>query len=547
MQQVHNLDTGLSVTDLFCGAGGSTLGAEQAGMDVQLALNHWDKAVETHSRNHPTTAHDCVNVAGSRPDRYPSTQILWASPECTSHSLAAGTKYDEEGQTAVFEEQDPSAIRSRCTMWDVPRWTEWHEYQYVVVENVPDARKWRLFEPWLQAMKALGYDWEIVYLNSMFAYPTPQSRNRMYVVFWTDGNEAPDLEIRPPARCEKCQKTVRARFSWRDTKRGRDRIGLRYGQQYEYLCPHCKKPVEPHRYAAFNVIDWSIDAPKISERETPLASATMDRIREGLEEYGDKPLVVESNKTKSAQSSPVSTERQRGLLCPGAFLQKQNSGHQRPRGLEEPVGTQTTSLSDGLVSMPPAIASVNYFDGRVLNSVGSSYPTQTTQTKWAVVRPPVYLTEMHGTSGAEPIDQPLGCVLAGGNHHALVHGGAFLSYYYGSSNQNSELTAPTGTVTTRDRMALVEAEEKCQNPDVGDCTFRMLRPREIRAAMGFPHWTEMIGNKKEVVKMLGNSVTPPAARLLLNRIRNAMDQGPTGQQHSDDPLKVQRAEEIFQF
>lgn len=547
MQKVRSFDTGLSVTDLFCGAGGSTLGAEQAGMDVQLALNHWDKAIETHSRNHPDTAHDCVDVAGSRPDRYPSTRILWSSPECTSHSLASGTKYNEENQTAVFEEEDPSDVRSRCTMWDVVRWTEWHSYEYVVVENVPDAQKWRLFEPWLQTMGSLGYDWEIVHLNSMFAYPTPQSRNRMYVVLWREENEAPDLEIRPPARCKNCRETVRSKFSWRDTKRGRERIGLRYEQQYEYICPHCGETVEPHRYAAFNVIDWSIDAPKISERDNPLASATMERVREGLEEYGDKPLVLERGANGTDEPLAKAPGNGKALLCPGAFLQKQNSGWQRPRGLEEPVGTQTTSLSDGLVSMPPAIASVNYFDGRVLNSVDDSYPTQTTQTKWAVVQPPVYLAELHGTSGAKRIDEPLGCVLAGGNHHALVHKGAFLSYYYGASNLNSGLSEPTGTVTTRDRMALVEAKQRSQDPDVGDCTFRMLQPKEVRAAMGFPHWTETVGNKKEVVKMLGNSVTPPAARLLLGRIREAMDQGSTGQKHQDDPLKVELATEIFRF
>jgi DNA (cytosine-5)-methyltransferase 1 len=516
MEKVKSFDSTLSVTDLFCGCGGSSTGAVNAGMEVNLALNHWEKAIETHSKNHPDAAHDCVNVAATRPDRYPKTRILWASPACQNHSLAKNSKYKEENQTAVFEEKDPSSVRSRCTMWDVVRWTEWHDYEAVIVENVPDAAKWELFGVWLQSMHKLGYEHEIVWLNSMFAYPTPQSRNRMYVVFWREGNEAPNLEIRPPAYCKKCREKVRSVQRWRDTKRGRERIGLRYGVQYEYRCPKCEEKVEPYRFAAFNVIDWTVEAPKIGNRDQPLAEKTMERIEEGLEKYGGDPLVIEKRKAEEMGDEV-------GLVHP-AFLQKQNSGSQRPRGLEEPLGAQTTSLSDGLVSLPPKLCSVNYFDSRVIDSREEAYPTQTTQTKWAVVEPPTYLAKLHGTSGAEPISEPLGCVMAGGNHHALIKGGAFLSYYYSSSHQNSGLDEPAGTITTRDRIGLVEkAKEKAKDVSVEECRFRMLQPHEVKAAMAFHEGYEVTGNKKERVKQMGNAVTPPAAELLLERVRESLD------------------------
>ena len=41
----------LTVTDLFCGAGGSSLGAELAGGTLRLGLNHWERAIETHASN----------------------------------------------------------------------------------------------------------------------------------------------------------------------------------------------------------------------------------------------------------------------------------------------------------------------------------------------------------------------------------------------------------------------------------------------------------------------------------------------------------------
>ena len=45
----------ISVTDQFCGAGGSSLGASAAGTEVVLAMNHWELAIETHNTNFPQT------------------------------------------------------------------------------------------------------------------------------------------------------------------------------------------------------------------------------------------------------------------------------------------------------------------------------------------------------------------------------------------------------------------------------------------------------------------------------------------------------------
>ena len=81
----------LTLTDLFCGAGGSSTGAEMVpGVEVVMAVNHWRLAVATHAANHPGAAHDCADISQVDPRRYPSTDLLWASPECTNHSIARG-------------------------------------------------------------------------------------------------------------------------------------------------------------------------------------------------------------------------------------------------------------------------------------------------------------------------------------------------------------------------------------------------------------------------------------------------------------------------
>ena len=48
--------------DLFAGAGGFTLGATRAGVDVVWAANHWKDAVAVHANNHPTIAHECQDL-----------------------------------------------------------------------------------------------------------------------------------------------------------------------------------------------------------------------------------------------------------------------------------------------------------------------------------------------------------------------------------------------------------------------------------------------------------------------------------------------------
>jgi DNA (cytosine-5)-methyltransferase 1 len=136
----------ITVTDQFCGCGGSSSGAAQAGCEIVMAINHWSLAVETHNTNFPATRHDCVDISACDPRRYPSTDILLTSPECTNHTLSKGKKRKNLGQLDLFNSQtiDPAEERSRATMWDVVRFSEYHNYNFVIVENVVDSHSPRL-------------------------------------------------------------------------------------------------------------------------------------------------------------------------------------------------------------------------------------------------------------------------------------------------------------------------------------------------------------------------------------------------------------------
>lgn len=505
----------LTVTDQFCGAGGSSLGAAAAGAEIRLALNHWKLAIETHNTNFPDTDHDCTDLSACDPRRYPSTDILITSPECTNHSLAKGKQRKYQAQMEMFGKAsiDPSEERSRATMWDVPRFAEFHNYRLIIVENVVDARHWRLFDAWLQAMALLDYNHETVYFNSMFAHPTPQSRDRMYVVFWKKGNKAPNLRFMPPAYCPRCERNVAAVQSWKNPAKKWGRYGK--NRQYLYLCPACAGQVQPYYYCAANAIDWSLPSERIGDRKRPLKEKTLDRIQVGLEKYGRQPFMVAPGGRQKGESRAIwhafSTQTGTptfGLVSP--FLVDLGHTHaQHPgklHGIADALPTQTTGQTLAMV------VPLDYTDkeGRLLDE---PFPTQTARQSLAfvvsmrdtpdyplkhVTEPlptqstvgapylvelygksdvrsmdePIssilttphhglvmpYLVELHGTATAGPVTDPLGCVLAGGNHHALVQPQPFIMSYYSRDDAQQPLDKPLGTVTAEPRHALVQPQ-----------------------------------------------------------------------------------------
>lgn len=486
----------LTLTDMFCGAGGSSTGLSYVpGITVKTAMNHWARAIETHNTNHPEVEHVCADIQQVEPTLVPTTDILWASPECTNHSVAKGKKR-VTNQTALFGEKlpDEAAIKSRATMWDVPRFAEIHDYKLIITENVVDAARWVMFDAWLHAMDSLGYDHHIVYMNSMHAQlgglPAPQSRDRMYVMFWKKGNQRPDFDrLRPLAYCPSCDETVRAIQVF---KKPNERWG-RYRAQYAYRCPHtsCKnRIVEPGWLPAASAIDWTIEGQRIGDRDKPLAEKTMARIRAGLEKYGPARLSVDA--VRGAQIlTPVDSE---------------------------PHRTQTTSYTRGL------LVPVEGRLGKEAQTIEQAMRTQTTRNETALLVP------AGGTwnDDARPVTDPMRALTTRDAH-------ALLMPYYGSSKPQS-VREPIGTLTTVDRYAMITLRGQnapkdvydpldtfaangnhhalmgVQPPAVEDCTFRMLEPHEVTWGMAFPRDYKMTGTKREMVKQAGNAVCPPNAR-----------------------------------
>lgn len=510
----------LTVTDMFCGAGGSALGATAVpGVELRMAANHWKLAVDTHAQNFPDADHDVADISAADPRRYPRTDILWASPECTNHSQAKGRRR-QDSEPDLFGDvlPDPAAERSRATMWDVPRFAEHHQYRAVVVENVVDAAKWVMWPAWLQAMGLLGYDHQVVYLNSMHAPAlaaprAPQSRDRMYVVFWRRGDRRPALGVRPAAWCPACDRQVAAVQWWKRP----ERPWGRYRQQYLYRCPNtaCRHAVvEPYALPAAAAIDWGMPGQRIGDRAKPLSPKTLARIEAGLAKYAGRPFgtvhrggpdEVRTYDMAGALPALCASGNHFGVSVP-LLVPSGGTWNEEARPIGEPFRARTTRENEALL-VP--------VEGRNVYARPAAGPmrTQTARLQDALVVP--YYS---GTDSAQPADWPMPTVTT-----IDSAGVAFVAELRGGHSDHRPVTVPLATVTAGGtHHGLVRHRGQPRPVEVDDCTFRMLEPAEIQAAMAFRADYDVLGNRRERVRQLGNAVTPPAAEYLVRAVAEAL-------------------------
>ncbi|MBV1851902.1 DNA cytosine methyltransferase [Catellatospora tritici] len=496
----------LTFTDIFCGAGGSSIGLTGAGFDLKLAANHWPTAIDTHAANFPHAEHLCADVNNYDMRALPTTDVLWASPICTEASPAGGSspkrpkqaKRRPRGQLDLFEQGGHVAQagfeRTRATFHDVIRATEVHRYAAVLVENVPEvAWKWELFEWWCSGMRLLGYQQQTVSVSSAHVGGdgnphAPQWRDRLYLVFTRTGIPAPDVAPRPLAWCEPCGADVHAVQVWKNTPKVRQfgRLGA-YRDQYVYVCPNTacgQARVEPYVMPARAAIDWTDIGERIGDKAKPLAPATMDRIRHGLDRFADRQTLITVNHGDS---------------------------HSRAVPLDGgPLPTRTLKIGEGFTTPPMLVPAGGSWNTEPYQ-VGGPMRTRTARESEALVtaEPFVAVLRNHGT--AHSVARPFQTMAAGGGHHALV-------IPYRKGNQPTCTDSPLHTMATHDSGALVRPAVA-----VEDCYFRMLKPREQLRAQRFPDTYQVRGNVSEQTMQAGNAVSANVAQWLGTRVMAALD------------------------
>ena len=323
----------INIVDMFCGGGGESTGlisaAHDYGLDVNMsAINHWERAIETHSANYPFAEHRIEDVQTINPESLKAsvdTDLLWASPGCQHFSIARGGK--------------PRNEQNRAPAWEVLRFVETIHPKRVIIENVPEFQSWgpltpegkvirsekgKTFNIFIKALQSLNY---IVSYRILCAadYGAHTSRRRLFI--------------------QAVRKDCGKRIIWPKPTNVKDgNIFL------------------PKWHAASEIIDWSIPCQLISERKKPLAATTMRRIEYGIREFWgeeDVPFIARlyGNSTAESIEKPLST-----ISCSGAhhmliqphclvkpmLVQYYGNGH--AVSLSDPIPTLTTKDRYALVN-----------------------------------------------------------------------------------------------------------------------------------------------------------------------------------------------------
>lgn len=540
------------IVDSFAGGGGASLGIAWAlGRAPDIAINHCEEAIKMHEANHPATRHvreDVWKTDLRALTRGKSVGLLWASPDCTFHSRARGGLPVTQGRRSLawivcrwadqvkprvillenvreFADWGPIVPRWECGCgWKgtegqailvrrVRRCPRCESKQLVETENlIPDpARKGLTFRRWLGRLRNLGYKVEHRVLDAA-DYGAPTHRKRLFVVARRDG------------------------------------------EPIEWPVPTHARPaavhssLQPHRTAA-ECIDWDIPCPSIFARKRPLADKTMARIAKGVKRYvleASEPFLVPMTHAGERRCHPLSeplptiTSAHRGeLAVVSAFLAKHYGGVVG-HGVDRPFGTVTAIDHHSLVS---AFLARHNFD-QVARPLDRPAPTLTgrgTQTQLvaaSIMRmnhgekqiqsledPLATVTSQsnrfnlvaanlvrfnHDDAGVD-LARPLPTVLAGGQHAGLVY--SFLTRYFGTAI-GQHVLEPLTTVTSKARFGLVYVMVAGEPYVIVDIGLRMLTPRELARAQGFPGTYLLTGTKTSQVARLGNSVCPHVASAL---------------------------------
>lgn len=567
--------------DNFAGGGGASTGIEQAtGRAVDVAINHDEAAVAVHAANHPDTKHYCQSIYAVDPLEATGgnpVELAWFSPDCKHHSKAKG------GQ--------PRDQNIRDMAWVVPHWIERLKKAtaagagaplVIMLENVEEFRQWgpldengkpikerrgEEFDLWLRRIKRHGYKAEHRELRAC-DYGAPTSRKRLFLVARRDGKPiiwpepthgAPDspevlagklLPWRTAAECIdwsiECPSIFSRQTPLKDTTCKRIAAGI-----VRYVLNAAKPFIVPVTHSGGEGRVYGPDAPL----------PTVTGANRG-EMAAIAPGIVPITHTSSGGAGHPANEPLRTITTAkgGEFAlhaaslvkMRNNSRGENP---EAPLGAVTASgLHHGIAATTLIQMGYGENTGQAPRTLDLQKPLGTVVAggvKHAAVSAFLaqHNTQRAGVNPGRPADAPLATITGRATQQqpvqvTMVEAGtlpaemleraeivaAFLVKYYGNETGGHGLNAPLGTVTTKERFAVVTVSIDAQTYVLVDIGMRMLTPRELSNAQGFPEdyildpecWYKTAsGNRKygrlpktHQIAKIGNAVCPPLSKAL---------------------------------
>lgn len=546
------------IVDCFAGGGGASQGIEEAmGRPIDIAINHDPEAIAMHMENHPYTKHYCEDVYDVDPIQVCAGKkvgLAWFSPDCKHFSKAKGGK--------------PVSKKIRGLAWIAVKWAKLVSPRVIYLENVEEFQTWGpidengqpdknkmgiTFKRWLKAFKDLGYELEYKLMRAC-DYGAPTIRQRLFMIarndglpiIWPEPSHGPEGE-KPYHTAAECidwsihcpsifnRKKPLAENTMKRIAKGIQKfviesekpfiLNLTHGGRLEDIDEPIKTITAARRgekslvtpyLAPIQHYNGSVTAHDLNE---PLRTITASPkggafalITPFLSTYYGKNKTEASECRGSEVNEPLrtqSTSNRFGLVMP--FLAKNYTGVTGQQ-IDKPAGTITTKDHHSLVL--PFLS--RQFGNSVGNEVDKPAPTATQVNKTSLVAS--HLIKFKGTcKHGQPVDEPMPTIQAGGNHIGEVR--SFLIKYYGQG-YGQPVTDPMHTITSKDRLGLVTIQgEPYEIVDIG---LRMLTPRELYKAQGFPESyiiDPMIKGKPLTktaqVRMVGNSVSPPNAEAIV--------------------------------
>jgi len=490
------------IVDNFAGGGGASTGIELAtGRIVDIAINHDPNAILMHKTNHPRTKHLQASVWDVDPvkecDGHP-VGLAWFSPDCKHFSKAKGAALVDRN--------------IRGLAWIVLRWAGTVRPRVIILENVEEFQTWgpvkkgrpvkkmagQTFQQWKKQLSDLGYTIEHRELIAA-DYGAPTSRKRFVLIARCDGKPI----VWPEQLYDK--NGTNGFPAWR---------------------------------AAAEVIDWTQPCYSVFARKDdikrqygvnvvrPLAVNTMRRVIRGVDKFVIKaktPYIVPWTDTNMGiqVTPPVHTITTAGtkLISP-ALIQyhTEQSEHVRGQSLTETLRTVDASNRYGLI----AANLVEYFStGRPI-SVDEPMHTVTSHDREAVTL--THICKFKGQNIGQDEREPLQTVTASAGEFAEIRT-EIQTYEPGADMKHwPETRALLNQFCGYD---LKDNEVLTLNIDgtayfIANIGLRMLTPRELYNAMGFPpdyiidhDYTGKAYGKSKQVARCGNAVCPPMAEAVV--------------------------------
>jgi len=569
--------TGEIIVDNFAGGGGASTGIEIAtGRAVAIAINHDPAAILMHKTNHPYTEHlqasvwdvDPKTVCRGRP-----VGLAWFSPDCKHFSKAKGAALVDRKirGLAWITLRWAAEVRPRVIILEnVEEFQTWGP-----VRKGKPVKKLAgtTFRRFISQLEALGYTVEFRELVAA-DFGAPTSRKRFYMIARCDGkpivwpkptHSKTGADGLPKWRCaseiidwslpcpsvfaSKAEimeryglKAVRplADNTMRRIIRGVDKFTIKSGSPFLVECNHS---------GAGHVADIKEPHKTITAKHTG-----------GLCEPLLAPITVSNtgSSTGADASRPVHTVRTGGggqmLVTPSLMCIGQTGGGNRIRSLSEPTPT-TVSKQEACIVAPSLIQYhteqteyvrgselskpintvdaanrygltcanlVEYYTGGRPLDVREPMHTVTSHDREAVVA--AHVVKFKGDNLGHGMKEPMQTVTTSAGEFAVCK--VFLAKMCGGDDLGhwAEIRALLnefcGYELAEDEVLLLEISRTLYY--IADIGLRMLSPRELYNAMGFPPDyiidRDYEGNeykKSAQVARCGNAVCPPVASALV--------------------------------